>query len=684
MWQRGKVPGRVTMLVVVLGLAFGAIQLRLLQIQVFQSPGLRKAARSQQETVIRLDPKRGPIFDRNGRELALSVDVDSVYADPSRVPNPTLAARRLSAALGVGFEEIRAKLKSGRRFAWIERKITPAERRAVDRLKIPGIGFVAESKRFYPKGTLAAHVLGYAGVDNQGLDGIEYSVDPEVRGKSGHLLALRDGRGGHALGTRERPPTAGRSVILSLDEVIQHIAERELEEVVSRHEALGGTAIVMRPDTGEILALANRPTFDPNAYAKYSEESRRNRAIGAIYEPGSTFKVVTAGAALEEKKVTPNTVIYCEHGAIQIGKHRIEEDRIPFDYLSVGQIVEKSSNVGAIKLAMMMPASVFYRHLTDFGFGQPTGVDLPGESKGLLRPPSNWSGLSQASVAIGQEVGVTPLQSLTAVSAVAHGGILRRPWIVAGLVGEDGSVARPARSADPGRRIVSAHTAAALTSMLESVVEDGTGKAAALPGYRVAGKTGTAQKIDESGRYARGRYVASFVGFVPSRSPTLAIIVVVDEPHGGFHGGEIAAPAFARIALPSLQYLGVMPEEGGVVLNRGTEIRASLQRLESMPLPSRRALARRATRGAEQPARFVPLALAQTKRGGPTVSARETAEMPDLSGRSLREATVVLAQMGLLPRVGGQGSVVGEQSPAPGAEVEAGAVCTLTLARERP
>jgi len=683
MWKRGKVPGRVTLLVGVLGVAFGAIQARLLQVQVLESPELRRAARAQQETVVPLDPKRGPIFDRNGKELALSVDVDSVYADPSRVPNATLAGRRLAAALGVRFEEIRGRLKNGKRFAWIERKITPAERRAVERLHIPGIGFVKESKRYYPKEGLAAHVLGYAGLDNQGLDGIEYLLDREVRGRPGRLLALRDGRGGHALGYNERAPTAGHSVVLSLDEVIQHIAERELEETVTEHRALGGTAIVMRPDTGEILALANRPTFDPNTYARFPADTRRNRAIGALYEPGSTFKIVTAGAALDEKKVTPATVIFCENGSIQIGKFRIQEDRLPFGYLSVREIVEKSSNVGAVKLGQTMSSSVFYRHLTDFGFGRTTGVDLPGESRGLLRSPSEWSGLSQASLSIGQEVGVTPLQSVVAVAAVANGGVLRRPWIVAGLIGEDGSLSRTGRAADSGRRILSPETAAELTSILEAVVTDGTGRAAALPGYRVAGKTGTAQKIDETGRYSHGKYVASFVGFVPSHNPALAIIVVVDEPHGGFHGGEIAAPAFARIALPALQYLGVMPEEGGVVLNRGAEIQASLKGMESIPSSPRRLIPRRVADGEEMAARFRPLALSAVGREGGETTPRVT-EMPDVSGRSLREATVLLASLGLAPRVGGQGPFVGAQSPEPGVQVSPGSPCTVTLTEERP
>jgi cell division protein FtsI/penicillin-binding protein 2 len=684
MWQRGRVVGRIPILIGGLIAALLAIQLRLVQLQVLLAPGLRAAARAQQETLIRLDPKRGPVYDRNGKELALSVDVDSVYADPSQIANPTLAARRLSAVLDLHFEELRARLKKGKRFAWVQRKITPAQRKAVERLGIPGISFVKESKRFYPKGVLGAHVLGYAGVDNQGLDGVEFSLDAEVSGKPGYLLALRDGRGDHPVSSLERPPTAGRAVVLSLDEVIQHLAERELEAVVREHQARGGTAIVMRPETGEILALANRPTFDPNSYADYPDDARRNRAIGTIYEPGSTFKIVTAGAALEEKKVTPATVIYCEHGAIQIANHTIREDRLPYDYLSVEEIVEKSSNVGAIKLALTMPGSIFYRHITDFGFGQPTGIDLPGETRGLLRPPSEWSGLSQASMAIGQEVGVTPLQTLQAMATVASGGILHRPWIVAGLLGEDGSITRPPRSADPGRRILAPATTAALTSILERVVTDGTGKAAALPGYRVAGKTGTAQKIDESGRYARGKYVASFVGFVPTSEPALAILVVVDEPHGGFHGGEIAAPAFARIALPSLQYLGVLPEEGGVVLNRNAEIRASLDRFESRPtFPRGFPAAGRGAAPKELPARFLPLALTEARRQV-TRPEGEMEEMPDLSGRSLREATVLLAQMGLVPHLHGSGGRVGSQDPAPGAEVSPGTICNLSFTEGAP
>jgi cell division protein FtsI (penicillin-binding protein 3) len=682
MWQRGSIPGRATNLAIALGCALAVIQLRLIHLQVLQSPRMRAEARAQQEMVVTLDPKRGPIYDRNGRELALSIDVDSIYADPSEISDPTLAARKLARVLDVRFEDLRSRLKSGRRFAWVQRKIAPAQRRSVEMLGLKGIYFIRESKRFYPKGTLAAHILGYAGIDNQGLDGIEYSQDAAVRGKPGILVALRDGRGRRALGQVERPPTTGSSVVLSLDEVIQHLAERELERTVQEHQARGGTVIVMRPDTGEILAMANRPTFDPNAYSDYSDEARQNRAIGTIYEPGSTFKIVTAGAALEEKKVTPSTVIYCEHGSIKIGRFTIKEDRLPYDYLSVAEIVEKSSNVGTIKLATMMSDDVFYRHITEFGFGQVTGIDLPGEIRGILRAPEQWSGLSHASLAIGQEVGVTPLQSVSAMAAVANGGILRRPWIVAGLIGEDGSLTRPARSADPGRRVLSSSTAATLTSILEKVVTEGTGKAAVLPGYSVAGKTGTAQKIDESGHYSHGRYVASFAGFVPSQSPALAIIVVVDEPHGGFHGGEIAAPTFARIALPALQYLGVMPGEGGVVLNRNMEIQAALQSFESMPvLPRNRSAAQAVP--AEQPARFTPLALRVPRRRA-QAEPQEVAEMPDLCGRSLREANIMLAQMGLVPRFSGKGAVVGSQNPPPGADVVPGSTCELVFTEERP
>ncbi len=679
MWQRGRIPARVTTLIIILGCALLGIQLRLVQLHVFQSAELRAAARAQQEGVITLDPKRGPIYDRNGKELALSVDVDSVYADATMIADPTVAARKLSRVLEVRFEDLRTKLRSGKRFVWIQRKITPAQRRAVEKLGIKGVGFLPESKRYFPKGSLAAHVLGYDGLDNKGLGGIESSHDAEVRGEPGRISTLRDGRGGHALATSERPASTGRAVVLTLDEVIQHVAEKELDAAVTEHHARGGTAIVMRVDTGEILALANRPTFDPNAYNDYPADALRNRAISTIYEPGSTFKIVTVGSALEEKKVTPATVVYCEHGSYQVGRHTFKEDRLPFDYLSVEQIVQKSSNIGAIKVALMLPSQVFYHHVLDFGFGQPTGIDLPGETRGLLHPPEDWSGLSHASMAIGQEVGVTPLQMVTAAAAVADGGILRRPWIVSGLLGEDGSLSRPATSADPGRRVLSPATAAALTAILERVVTDGTGKAAAVPGYRVAGKTGTAQKIDESGRYSRGKYVASFVGFVPAGDPALAIIVVVDEPHNGFHGGEIAAPVFARIALPSLQYLGVMPEEGGVVLNRGAEIQASLQGLDSMPSLPRATLARRQTPGA-QPARFRPLAPSPIRSRD--ADGDEVAEMPDLSGKSLREATVMLGQMGLVPRFNGRGPRVGAQNPAPGEEVRAGSACELTLSEE--
>lgn len=675
MWQRSKVPSRVTVLTMGLVLVFAAIEIRLIQIQVFGTSRFRKAAKSQQETLIKLNPKRSPIYDRNGRPLALSVGVDSVYADPSKVPNKGRAASQLARALGLRARDVRAKLRNGKRFAWIDRKITPSERKRVQKLRIPGIGFYPESKRYYPKGTLAAHVLGYAGIDNQGLDGIEYFLDDQVRGKAGFLVALRDGKGSHPLRFKERPPTAGRAAVLSLDEVIQHLAERELDRAVRKHHAEGGTVIVLRPQTGEILAMANRPTFDPNSYTRYPELSRRNRAIGSIYEPGSTFKILTTGLALEEKKVTPRTVINCENGSIRIGKHRIKEDRIPYDYLSVAQVLEKSSNVGAVKLAMMLDPQTYYRHLSRFGFGQATGVDLPGEENGILREPSSWSGLSQASLAIGQEVGVTPIQLLTAVAAVANGGVRRAPWVVAGLMDEDGSIARTPQSLQKGERVISEKTAASLTSMMERVVMDGTGKMAAIHGYPVAGKTGTAQKMDPAtGRYSRGKYVASFVGFVPSSDPELAILAVVDEPHNGFHGGSVAGPVFANVALPALQHLGVVPDEGGVTLDRGTEIRASLEQLDSLPSPRNTERAGGSGHRAQ---------LASMAHAGSDPEDDRMGKMPDLTHLDLRDAVLMATRAGLVPRVSGKGPVVRKQSIHPGTVIAPGETCTFTLGEVR-
>src|SRR5438093_6216588 len=598
---------RLVLLVAAVAVGLLAIFGRCAHLQIIRAPELLDQARAQQERTITLDPLRGPILDRNGKELAVSLDVDSVFAAPAEVDDPAAAARRLSAVVGVPASELRERLSSDRHFVWIKRKITPDIRKRLESLKIRGIGFVRESRRYYPKRALAAHLVGACGMDNQGLDGLEFMYDGAIRGTPGRLVALRDGRGGRVLDRELKEPTPGFGLSLTVDEVIQYTVERALDEAMAATRAEGATVVVLRPQTGEVLALASRPTFDPNSYADARESARRNRATTDYYEPGSTFKVVTAAAALDAGRVHPKEIIWCENGSIVVAKHRFREDRLPYGNLTFTEVLAKSSNVGAIKVASRLRPEEFISYIKGFGFGRKSAIDLPGESPGMLRDVSEWSGLSQASLAMGQEIGVTTLQLAAMMGAVANDGVWMPPRIVQALLPAQGGhapvplgdAASPTRAdqggfpaADTGspaggparaggaasspRRVVSERTARALRAMLQMVTTEGTGKAASVPGYTVGGKTGTAQKVDQSGRYAHGKYVSWFAGFVPAGRPALAIVVMVDEPKGAkFHGGDVAAPVFARIAQPTLMYLKVPPDhEDPLVFDRS--LRASV------------------------------------------------------------------------------------------------------------
>src|SRR5437773_5324006 len=425
---------RLILLVVAVGAGLLAILGRCAHLQVVRAAELLDQARSQQGKTITLDPPRGPILDRNGRELAVSLDVDSAFAEPGEVEDPAGAARRLAPVVGVPASELNSRLASDRRFVWIKRKIAPDLRKRIESLKIRGVGFVRESRRYNPKRTLAAHLVGACGMDNQGLDGLEFMYDGAIRGAPGRLVSLRGGRGGRVLDREQKDPTPGYGLSLTVDEVIQYTVERALDDVMAETSAEGATVAVLRPQTGEVLALASRPTFDPNDYSEARESARRNRATTDYYEPGSTFKVVTAAAALDSGRVHPNEVIWCENGSIVVAKHRFKEDRLPYGNLTLTEVLAKSSNVGAIKVAQRLRPEEFIDYIRGFGFGRKTGIDLPGESPGILRDVSAWSGLSQASMAMGQEIGVTTLQLAAMMGAVANDGVWIRPRVVQALL----------------------------------------------------------------------------------------------------------------------------------------------------------------------------------------------------------------------------------------------------------
>jgi cell division protein FtsI (penicillin-binding protein 3) len=645
---RAQLTSRYTVLVVIFACWTLAIVARLVFLQVISYDEMVGRAEAQYTRVIDAPAKRGEIYDRNGRLLAFSVDADSIYAVPAQIDDVAAVAAKLCGVLADCDKKERASLaeRLGRRqraFVYVKRRVSPAEAQSVAALGLAGIGFTKESKRFYPNREVGANLIGYAGLDNVGLGGVEAAFDKIVRGREGKLLVQTDARG-RAFSRLERAPTAGGSIELTIDAQLQYIAERELRAGVQEHRADAGTAVVMDPHTGEILAMANWPTFNPNIYRESPESSRRNRAIQDLYEPGSTFKLVTASAAIEERLFNTSEMIDVSAGMIRIG-HRVIDDMHRYAPLSFTDVIVKSSNVGAIKIGARVGAERMSLYVRRFGFGRPASRDFQGESSGIV-----WSNLNEsalASVSMGYQVGVTPLQVVTAASVVANGGVLYEPRLVKATT-RDGvrTVVEPNRI----RTVISPQTAATMTAIMEAVVERGTATRAKIPGFTVAGKTGTADKL-VNGRYSNTLQNVSMVGFVPSRQPALAIIVMVDTPRaGGDTGGVVASPIFQRIAEESLRHLGIAP-----TINPAPPV--IVQRRAAAPAPPR------------------PIVVPTS------VAISSTMSLPDLRGYGAREAVHELVRLGLTPRVTGVGIVV-EQRPAPGSPIEPGTLCTLVLDRD--
>ena len=668
-------PARVLLVTVVATLWMGAALARLGYLQLVCYSDYLARAQRQQQRIVEVSPKRGTIYDRNLHELAMSVSVDSCFAVPAEIAKPKLAARLLARVLSTSPEEIETRLSASRAFVWIARKLPPEKVERIQALNLRGIYFQKENQRFYPKRQLAAHVLGFVDIDEKGLAGIEYALDDQVRGKPGRMLVLADARR-RWYDRTEKAADAGSSVVLTIDEKIQYIAEKELAAAVHETRALAGTIIVQDPNTGALLAVANWPPFNPNAPTGSSADSRMNRAIGALYEPGSTFKVITLAAALEEGITRPEEIIDCQMGAIYIGGHRIRDHK-RFGLLSVAEVIAKSSDVGAIKVGLRVGAPKLYDYIRAFGFGSPTGVDLPGENRGLLRRVENWSAISVGSISMGQEIGVTPVQLATAVSAIANGGLLYRPYVLRELR-RAGQVERPAPS--PPRRAVRPATAATLRRLLEGVVREGTGKLARLEGYTSAGKTGTAQKIDPAtGRYSPTQLIASFVGFAPLNTPVVTILVSLDSPVGRHHGGDVAAPVFKRVAEQVLGYLDV-PHDlfGSPALERASNHQKPRQPPADVsdfdPVQAEAGVAEEAATR-PSPRRAAPAA-------APTVALPdgEGITVPQLKGKTVRGATEECLSLGLNPVLVGTGVAV-EQSPEAGVQVRRGSRVTVRFAR---
>ena len=628
----------------------GGIEARLVYLQVVQHAELVERAARQQNRSITAHPKRGEILDREGRVLAYSVDADTIYAVPTDIDSPGETAAQLCGALDDCAPELQAtleeRLRRPRGFEYVQRQVSPDASRRVAALELGGVGFLKENRRYYPNKELAAHLLGYVGIDNQGLSGIESTYDGDISGRPGKTLIQTDARR-RAFSRIERPPTTGATVQLTIDKYLQHIAERELQIGVRQHNADGGSVVILDPDTGDILALANEPGFNPNAFADAPASARRNRAIQDLYEPGSTFKIVTTAAALEESVVKRNEPFDVSAGVIRVGRS-VVRDMHTYGVLSFDDLIVKSSNVGAIKVGLRLGPERLSRYVRRFGFGQSLSHDFPAESRGLVTSPSRLTDQGVASVSMGYQVAVTPLQMAAAANAVANAGELLEPKVVRAIIRNGIRAETPSRVI---RRAISSETSAEMTSIMEAVVERGTGRAAQIPGYSVAGKTGTAEKLID-GRYSNRDHNASFVGFVPSRQPVLTILVMIDTPRGGvFTGGAVAAPVFRRVAEAALRHLAVPP----------TVNQSPPMLLTPQPQP-RPALASTTV--------LVP---------GVQVAARYGL-MPDLRGMSAREAVDALGALGVTTRLEGVG-FVSDHEPGPGSVVDRGMSATLRLER---
>jgi cell division protein FtsI (penicillin-binding protein 3) len=561
-------PVRQLRMLVVAGLfaaLFALLLLRAVELTVLRGPEFARRAASQHTQRIALVPNRGPIVDRTGDPLALSVEVPSLYVRPREFTGQAAALPRLAEALALPAREVRSKVETSQPFVWLARQVTPKMAKAVEEIGLRGVGSVEERRRFYPHGSLAAHVLGFVGVDSKGLEGLEQRLERFIQGESQSLNVARDARGREIFRSGLRlAPAEGSRVELALHGEIQAIAERELAAGVAQARAVRGTALVLDPWTGEVLALANVPSFNPNDPGS-SQDGRwrdriRNRAITDPYEPGSTFKVMLAAAALEERVVRPNEMVFCENGQFRVGGNAIHDPH-PHGWLSFAEVIQYSSNIGVTKVGERLGRERYHAYLRAFGFGERSGIGLPGESPGILRPVEAWGRIDLATHCFGQGVAATPLQMALAFGVIANGGKLMRPILVRRIVAPGGETVLE-QQPTVVRQVVAPETARLTTELLRRAVEDegGTGGRARLDGFRVAGKTGTAQKVEAGGDGYSGKRVASFVGFVPADRPRVVILVLIDEPGGAsVYGGVVAAPVFRAIAAAVLRVLGVHP-----------------------------------------------------------------------------------------------------------------------------
>ncbi|HOA70447.1 MAG TPA: penicillin-binding transpeptidase domain-containing protein [Bacillota bacterium] len=589
---------------------------RLIYVQFVWAEELGQQALDMRMQDIPIQPRRGVIYDRNGHELAFSIDVESLYAIPAQIKDPSETARALSDILGMSYDRLMSILTRNTAFEWVKRKVPDDIARKIKQLKLPGIGFTQEAMRVWPKGSMLSQVLGIVGIDNDGLEGLEYEYDQVLKGVEGKFTVEVDAIGEELPHSQKGyvPPVQGKNLVLTIDEVVQFIAERELEAKIKETNAEGGLIIAMNPSNGEILALAIHPSYDPNKYDEYPAENRRIKAITDSFPPGSTFKPITAAAALESGAVSPSDTFYCG-GSIKVGPdtlycHRTEGHGSQTFY----EVIQNSCNVGFVQIAQRTGIEAFYKYVELFGLTSPTGIDLPGESRGIIVPQESAKPIDLAVMSYGQTLQLTPIQIVTSLAAIANGGHMVVPHLVKEVTDNSGNVVE-VKNHQPVRQVISSMTAEELRNALEKVISDGTGKAAYVPGYRLAGKTGTSNKVID-GKIAEGRYIASFAGFAPANDPKLVLLVMIDEPKGEYYGGVVAAPVFASVMRDVLRYLEIPPQEEPV-----------------------------------------------------DETEQETVTVPDLVGKDVVAAQAELHEMGLSGKPDGTGTTVVSQFPVAGARV---------------
>lgn len=689
---------RITRLFIITAAVLFVLIGRLGWIQFVQGSELQQMANENRLKDITVQAKRGTIYDRNGVELAKSISADSIYVVPAEVKNKEQVARSLSKILDMDYQKVLLRISKRTSWIYLKRKVTPEQAAKVKKLNYPGIGLTIETKRSYPFDNLAAHVLGFIGIDNDAssANGLEKTYDTELRGTDGRIAVEYDATG------KEIPqathyysaPTDGKSLVLTIDEVIQHFAERELDNIMQKYKPVGATILVMDPKTGDVLAMANRPDYNPNNYGEFDPKTWRNRAISDNYEPGSTFKIITAASALEEGAVRPSDT-FNDPGFIMVSDRKIKcWDTKGHGHQTFTQVAENSCNPGFITVGLRLGGEKFYKYIRGFGFGQKTKIGLPGEASGIIIPEKIAKQINIATMSIGQSIAVTPIQLVTAVSAVANNGVLLRPHLVKEIKDNKGNVEK-IEPQEVGR-LISKDTAKELRSILESVVQNGSGKNAFIEGYKVAGKTGTAQKAI-NGRYVSGKYVSSFIGFAPADNPRLVCLVAIDEPQGyPYFGSQTAAPAFQKVMADSLRYLGVAPENNGKLPEGSTEVKAKDVKVPdviNMTLEEahKALLAAGLKEDTEGSGNIVfgqlPLEGAKVKEGSRVILylgnkakfSKGQVTVPSVLGKSMREAGEILGAVGL--KMDPEGSGTGaSQSITPGTKVKTGTLIKVRFA----